>query len=46
MLFTLSGIGALCGPPISGAVHDATGTYNAVGVFAGTSLFLVNTSHS
>ncbi len=38
MLFTLSAIGALCGPPISGAVHDATGAYDAAGAYAGTSL--------
>ena len=35
MLFTTSGIGALCGPPISGAIHDAVGGYKAVGAYAG-----------
>ncbi|KAF8322349.1 MFS general substrate transporter [Cantharellus anzutake] len=40
MLFTLSGIGALCGPPISGAIHDATGGYKAVGAYAGSILMM------
>ena len=38
MLFTLCAIGALCGTPISGAIHTAAGGYTAVGWYAGTSL--------
>ncbi|KAF8322343.1 major facilitator superfamily domain-containing protein, partial [Cantharellus anzutake] len=40
MLFTLSGIGALCGPPIPGAIRDATGGYKAVGAYGGSILML------
>lgn len=35
MLFTLCAIGALCGTPISGAIHTAAGGYKAVGWYAG-----------
>ena len=35
MLFTVCSIGALCGPPISGAIHDSIGGYVAVGYYAG-----------
>lgn len=37
MAFTLLALGALAGPPISGAINVATGGYTAVGFYAGTS---------
>lgn len=36
MAFTCAAIGALAGPPISGAINRATGGYEAVGYYAGT----------
>ncbi|KZV66537.1 MFS general substrate transporter [Peniophora sp. CONT] len=38
MYFTVMAIGALAGPPISGAIHDATGSYKPVGIYAGTTV--------
>lgn len=35
MFMTILAIGALCGPPISGAIETATGDFKLVGVFAG-----------
>ena len=35
MYFTLVSLGALAGPPISGAIQHNTGGYAAVGIFAG-----------
>jgi MFS family permease len=35
MYFTVMAIGALAGPPISGAIENATGGYKAVGIYAG-----------
>lgn len=35
MFFTLLALGALAGPPISGAINEATGGYKAVGYYAG-----------
>lgn len=35
MIFSLCAIGALCGTPISGAIHTSTGGYTAVGWYAG-----------
>jgi len=35
MYFTIVSLGALAGPPISGAINHATGGYTAVGSFAG-----------
>ena len=35
MYFTIVSLGALAGPPISGAIVHATGGYTAVGIFAG-----------
>ena len=35
MIFTVCAIGALCGTPISGAIHTATGGYKTVGWYAG-----------
>ena len=35
MYFTIVSLGALAGPPISGAIVHATGSYTAVGIFAG-----------
>lgn len=37
MIFTISALGALCGTPISGAIHTATGGYKTVGWYAGES---------
>lgn len=36
MYFTIMAFGALAGPPISGAIQDATGSYKPVGIYAGT----------
>jgi hypothetical protein len=35
MSFTIIAFGALAGPPISGAVNNATGGFKAVGYYAG-----------
>jgi hypothetical protein len=35
MSFTIVAVGALIGPPISGAINDATGSYDATGYYAG-----------
>jgi hypothetical protein len=35
MFFTILSIGALAGPPISGAINHHTGGYTGVGLFAG-----------
>jgi MCP family monocarboxylic acid transporter-like MFS transporter 10 len=35
MYFTVIALGALAGPPISGAINHATGGYTVVGIFAG-----------
>jgi MCP family monocarboxylic acid transporter-like MFS transporter 10 len=35
MAITVFSFGALAGPPISGAVAHATGSYSAVGIYAG-----------
>jgi MCP family monocarboxylic acid transporter-like MFS transporter 10 len=35
MYFTIASLGALAGPPISGAINHATGGYTAVGIYAG-----------
>ncbi|PCH44595.1 MFS general substrate transporter [Wolfiporia cocos MD-104 SS10] len=40
MSFTLLALGALAGPPISGAIYDATGNYRAVGFYAGSTVEL------
>ena len=36
MFFTIVAMGALAGPPISGAINKATGNYKATGYYAGT----------
>lgn len=38
MAMTIFAIGALAGPPISGAINASTGGYRAVGYYAGTRL--------
>jgi MCP family monocarboxylic acid transporter-like MFS transporter 10 len=38
MYFTVLSLGALAGPPISGAINHATRGYTAVGIFAGSSV--------
>lgn len=35
MLFTIVAFGAMCGPPISGAIQKATGGWEIVGGYAG-----------
>ncbi|KAF5364629.1 hypothetical protein D9758_005540 [Tetrapyrgos nigripes] len=40
MVMTLGAIGALCGPPISGAINNATGGFEAVGYYAGSTVVL------
>lgn len=35
MAMTIIALGALAGPPISGAINAATGNYQAVGYYAG-----------
>jgi len=40
MYFTIVSLGALAGPPISGAIVHATGSYTAVGIFAGCSVMV------
>lgn len=42
MYFTIIAIGALAGPPISGAINEATNGYKAVGYYAGTSYILTH----
>ena len=36
MILTIGAIGALAGPPMSGAINKATGGFKFVGVTAGT----------
>jgi MFS transporter, MCT family, solute carrier family 16 (monocarboxylic acid transporters), member 10 len=40
MLLTVTSISALCGPPISGAIAQRAGEYQAVAYYAGKSLFV------
>ncbi|KAH9981764.1 MFS general substrate transporter [Russula compacta] len=40
MYFTVLSLGALAGPPISGAINRATGGYTAVGIYAGSSVMV------
>ncbi|KAI0314723.1 MFS general substrate transporter [Amylostereum chailletii] len=40
MYFTVTAMGALAGPPISGAIIDATGNYKAVGLYAGIAVLI------
>jgi len=35
MFMTITAVGALAGPPISGAINAATGGFKAVGIYAG-----------
>lgn len=35
MFMTITAVGALTGPPISGAINAATGGFKAVGIYAG-----------
>lgn len=41
MTLTVLAMGALGGPPISGAINDATGNFKAVGIYAGAFTLLV-----
>ena len=40
MFFTILALGALAGPPISGAINEQTGGYKDVGYYAGRHLVL------
>lgn len=40
MYFTILSFGAVAGPPISGAINTATGSYKAVGIYAGTMILI------
>ncbi|KAK7444096.1 hypothetical protein VKT23_015494 [Stygiomarasmius scandens] len=40
MVMTIGAIGALCGPPISGAINNATGGFEVVGYYAGSMIVL------
>ncbi|TDL27329.1 MFS general substrate transporter [Rickenella mellea] len=40
MFLTVLAVGALSGPPISGAINAATQNYKAVGVYAGSMIFV------
>ncbi|KAI0035057.1 MFS general substrate transporter [Vararia minispora EC-137] len=40
MYFTITAFGALAGPPISGAIASATGSYKPVGIYAGSSILV------
>ncbi|KAJ8074988.1 hypothetical protein PM082_019315 [Marasmius tenuissimus] len=40
MIMTIAAIGALIGPPISGAINDATDGFEAVGYYAGSMVLL------
>ncbi|TFK36466.1 MFS general substrate transporter [Crucibulum laeve] len=40
MFMSILAIGALAGPPISGAINTATGGFNAVGYYAGSTVLL------
>ncbi|KAJ7224086.1 major facilitator superfamily domain-containing protein [Mycena pura] len=40
MAFTIAALGALAGPPISGAINAATGGFDAVGYYAGGTIIL------
>ncbi|KAJ7580755.1 major facilitator superfamily domain-containing protein [Mycena floridula] len=40
MVMSIIALGALAGPPISGAINNATGGYEAVGYYAGSTVIL------
>ncbi|KAH8117270.1 MFS general substrate transporter [Phellopilus nigrolimitatus] len=40
MYFSVLAVGALAGPPISGAINEATGNYTATGIYAGTMVII------
>ncbi|KAF7793205.1 hypothetical protein EIP86_004314 [Pleurotus ostreatoroseus] len=40
MFFTILAMGALAGPPISGAINTATGDFKAVGYYAGSAVMI------
>ncbi|THH11858.1 hypothetical protein EW145_g378 [Phellinidium pouzarii] len=40
MYMSILALGALAGPPISGAINVATGNYKAVGIYAGTMIIV------
>lgn len=40
MMMSIAAAGALIGPPISGAINNSTGGYEAVGYYAGMHLFV------
>lgn len=46
MYFSLLSLGALAGPPISGAINTATDGYSAVGIYAGESFETVSNART
>ncbi|KAG8984519.1 hypothetical protein FRB95_005829 [Tulasnella sp. JGI-2019a] len=40
MLFTVVAVGAVVGPPISGAIYTSSGGYNDVGIYAGITILV------
>jgi len=46
MFTTIFAVGALVGPPISGAIYVATGGFEAVGYFAGARVFTSSSTHT
>ncbi|KAG8984521.1 hypothetical protein FRB95_005827 [Tulasnella sp. JGI-2019a] len=40
MLFTVLSVGAVVGPPISGAIYTSSGGYNDVGIYAGITILV------
>ncbi|PAV23574.1 MFS general substrate transporter [Pyrrhoderma noxium] len=40
MYFSVMALGALAGPPISGAIAEATGSYKPVGIYAGSTVIV------
>jgi MFS transporter, MCT family, solute carrier family 16 (monocarboxylic acid transporters), member 10 len=42
MYLTITSLGSLMGPPISGAINRATGGYSAVGIYAGQFRFILS----
>lgn len=41
LLFSCTALGALAGPPISGAIRSSTGNWESVGYYAGKSALLI-----
>jgi hypothetical protein len=46
MFMSITAIGALTGPPISGAINSVTGGYEEVGYYAGGHIFKFNSIYN